>query len=91
VGNLLVSDCDVRKFTVELTRDDVLLCSQEVADGFLLDVGMILLEVVCQSERHHRQAGVVICTCFSLVVLFLALFVFQIALLSVNVANLVGE
>ena len=39
---------------VALTGDNVLLGAEQVADGFLLDVGKFLVEVVGEGEGYDR-------------------------------------
>lgn len=43
-----------------LTGDDVLFPAQEVADGFLVDVAVLFLEVVREAECYDWQTRVVI-------------------------------
>ena len=45
-----------------LTGNDILLRPEQVADGLLLDVGVVLLEVVRQAECHDWQSSVVVRT-----------------------------
>lgn len=72
---------------VALTRDDVLLGAQQVADRFLLHVGEIFFEVICKGKCNYRKTSIVGCAVLSLVVLLLALLEFEISLLAMNVTN----
>ena len=53
----------------------------------LNELGMGEVPFVCEAESNNRETSVVVCTCFTACVLLLALFILQIALLSVNVAH----
>lgn len=70
-----------------LTRDNVLLGAEQVTDGFLLDVWEIFVELVGKGKCYDRQPGVVSFACSAFFILLLALFVFEVALLAVNVAD----
>jgi hypothetical protein len=72
---------------VALTWDDVLLSAQKVADGLLLHVGVLLLEVVCERESDYGKTSVVGCAILALVVLLLALLELEVTLLAVDVTD----
>jgi hypothetical protein len=69
------------------TGNDVLLSAQKVADGLLLHVGVLLLEVVCERESDYGKTSVVGCAILALVVLLLALLELEVTLLAVDVTD----
>jgi hypothetical protein len=71
-----------------LTRNDVLLSTQQVRNANLLDVRVFLLEIVGETERHDRQTGVVVCARLAVFAFVrLAFLVLQLALGAVDVAH----
>jgi hypothetical protein len=42
------------------TRDDVLLGAEKVGHGFLLDVGVVFVELIGESEGYDGETGVVL-------------------------------
>lgn len=88
MDNLQESESELVYDRLARTRNDVLLCSQEIADCFLLDVGILLVEFICESERNDGQTSVIVGTILSLEIWLLPFLVFELALLSVNVADL---
>ena len=48
-----------------LTRNDVLLCSQEVAYRIFLQMRVVLLEIIGKSESHDGEPGVVVGAVFA--------------------------
>lgn len=70
------------------TGNNVLLGAKQVADGNLLDVGKVLLELITQGEGDDWQSSIVVCA--SLVVpsvAYFALLEFKLALRSGEVSN----
>lgn len=70
------------------TRNDILLCAQQVGDADLLHMGILLLEIVRESERHNGQAGVIVLARLSVFALIvLSLLIRRLALGPVDVAH----
>jgi hypothetical protein len=72
----------------KLTGNDVLFRAQQVRDADLLDVRVLLLEIVGESEGDDRQASVVVRAGLALFALVrLAFLVLELALGAVDVAH----
>jgi hypothetical protein len=69
------------------TGDDVLLGAEKVGDGFLLDVGVVFLELVGEREGYDGKTSVVVCAILPFIVLLFALFELELAFLTMDVTD----
>jgi hypothetical protein len=69
------------------TGDNVLLGAEKVGDGFLLDVGVVFVELVGEREGYDGKTGVVVCAILPFIVLLLALFELEVTFLAVDVTD----
>lgn len=70
-----------------LTGNNVLLGTHQVADGFLLDVRKVFVELVGKTKCHDWQTGVVSFARRPFFILLFARFVLEVSLFAVNIAD----
>lgn len=72
----------------EHTRDDILFRPHQILHSIFLQVWIILLELVRECKRHDRKTSIVVGASFARLVRSLALLISVIALLAVDIADL---